>query len=100
MSMAMVDQILAETNKIVAVKDHIGCKLGEDEVILNLMSGIYYGLNNVGSSIWELVQKPIAVEEIVDALFIEYEIDRSLCEEAVRHFLTELSEHGLVEVSS
>ena len=100
MSMALAENILAESSLVVAAKDHIGCNLAGEEVILNLASGIYYGLNNVGSRIWELIQKPITVGDILATVVSEYEVDRTQCEAAVSQFLAELAEHGLLEKSS
>jgi hypothetical protein len=97
MSMALVERTLVESNMIVAAKDQIGCNLGDEEVILDLTRGIYYGLNSVGSRIWELVQAPITVEEIIDAVSSEYSVDRTECKEDVCGFLLEMAEHGLLE---
>src|SRR5437016_11245927 len=75
MSMTLVESTFVDSIIVVAAKDQIGCNLGEEEVILDLASGVYYGLNNVASRIWELVQKPTAVGQIVEIVLTEY--DRS-----------------------
>lgn len=100
MSMALAENSLMESTVVVAAKDHIGCNLGGEEVILNLSSGVYYGLNNVATRIWELVQKPITVGEIMGTILDEYAVERSECEETVFMFLSELTNHGLLEKSS
>ena len=97
MSMALMEGTLVESSLVAAAKEHIGCNLGEEEVILNLASGVYYGLNSVGSRIWELVQKPITVGEIVGTVLNEYGVDRTACEDAISKFLKELADHGLLE---
>jgi hypothetical protein len=100
MSMTLVESTFVESNVVVAAKDQIGCNLGEEEVILDLASGIYYGLNSVGARIWELIQKPISVREIVDIFLNEFEVDRTDCVEHVCRFLAEMAEHGLLEQNS
>ena len=100
MSMTLVESTFVESSIVLAAKDQIGCNLGEEEVILDLASGVYYGLNNVGSRIWELIQKPTAVGQIVDVVLAEYDVDRDQCIDAVNKFLSEMAEHGLLEQSS
>ena len=100
MSMTMVESTFVESNVVIAAKDQIGCSLGDEEIILDLVSGVYYGLNNVGSRIWELVQKPTAVGQIVEIVLTEYDVDRAQCIDAVNKFLSQMAEHGLLEQSS
>ncbi len=45
-----------------------------------LLSGVYYGLNAVGASIWNLLQQPRTVSEIRDAILGEYEAEPQQCE--------------------
>jgi hypothetical protein len=97
MSMALVEDNWVETRVVVATKDQIGCNLGGEEVVLDLSSGVYYGLNSVASRVWALVQKPIAVGEIIETILAEYDVDKAECEDAVRKLLAEMREHGLVE---
>ena len=100
MSMTLVESTFVDSIIVVAAKDQIGCNLGEEEVILDLASGVYYGLNNVASRIWELVQKPTAVGQIVEIVLTEYDVDRAQCIDAVNKFLSQMAEHGLLEQSS
>jgi len=100
MSMALVESTFVESSTVVAAKDQIGCSLGEEEIILDLASGVYYGLNNVGSRIWELIQKPITVGEIVDTVLSEYDAEQTGCSKDVCKFLAEMAEHGLLEQNS
>jgi hypothetical protein len=100
MSMTLVESTFVESNIVVAAKDQIGCNLGEEEIILDLASGVYYGLNNVGSRIWELVQKPITVGEIVDTVLSEYDAEPTDCAKDIRNFLAEMAERGLLEQNS
>ena len=37
---------------VVATEDHVSSNLGGEAVILGLSSGVYYGLDVVGSRIW------------------------------------------------
>lgn len=83
---------------VAAVKDQVSCALKGDTVILHLGSGTYYGLNAVGSTIWNLIQEPRTIEEIRDTLLQQYEADAGECERDLLNLLDELTEAGLVEI--
>src|SRR5246127_4594036 len=65
----------AKTRTVAAVKDQVSCALDGDTVILHLGSGTYYGLNAVGSTIWNFIQEPRTIAEIHDRLLQQYEGD-------------------------
>jgi hypothetical protein len=62
---------------VVAVKDQLSCDLAGEAVILNLKSGMYYGLDPVGARIWQLIQVPMAVKHIQDTILDEYDVEAS-----------------------
>jgi hypothetical protein len=83
---------------VVVSQDQISCNLAAEVAILNITSGIYYGLNTVGSRIWKLIQEPRTVHEIRDALLEEYEVEPERCEHDVLVLLQELASKGLIEI--
>jgi hypothetical protein len=82
----------------VALKNQIFTDLDGEVVILNLKTGIYYGLNGVGSSIWYLIQHPKAISEIKDALIAQYKVEPDQCEKDLLALLDTLQDEGLVEI--
>jgi Coenzyme PQQ synthesis protein D (PqqD) len=59
---------------------------------------MYYGLNEVGARIWELVQEPRKVEEIQAVILDEYEVDPASGKRDVLALLQQLADRGLAEV--
>lgn len=90
---------MTEATRYSASKDHVYCELEGEAVILSLRDGIYYGLNAVGLRIWELIQTPQSMDEILDTLTAEYEVERAQCQGDVTGLLDELIAKGLVEVA-
>lgn len=86
--------------KIVATKEQVSSDLGEDAVILNLKTGIYHGLDAVGARIWNLVQEPKTVSDILNTLLQEYDVEPERCEREVGVLLQKLADAGLIEVSN
>jgi hypothetical protein len=84
---------------VVATNDQVSSDLGGETVLLSMQSAMYYGLDEVGTRIWELVREPIRVSEICDAIEREYDVERERCETDVLGLLRELATKGLIEVS-
>jgi hypothetical protein len=88
---------ISRNSVVVACETQISCDLAGEAAILNFKSGIYYGLDQVGASVWKLIAEPRIVGEICDALVAEYEVEPEVCEREVIALLDELAAKGLVE---
>jgi hypothetical protein len=75
-------------------------ELDDGAVILNVNSGIYYGLDSVGSRIWSLVSGGSTPDAIVDQLETEYAEDRARLQADVTELLQTLEAKGLVQISA
>ncbi|HTR21475.1 MAG TPA: lasso peptide biosynthesis PqqD family chaperone [Gemmatimonadales bacterium] len=84
---------------VVAAKDQVSSDLAGEAILLSLRTARYYGLDQVGQRIWELVQQPTLVADVRDAIASEYEVDLERCERDVLDLLRQLLAEGLVEVT-
>ena len=66
--------------------------------MLDLSSGEYYSLDEVGIRVWQLLQEPATVSAIRDAVVSEYDVDPVRCELDIRALLGEMAARGLVEI--
>jgi hypothetical protein len=78
--------------------NQIGCDMGEEVVILDLKSGTYYGLDDLGARIWNLIEQPASLVTIREAIMSEYEVDAETCDRDILAFLNRMQVAGLVEV--
>jgi hypothetical protein len=84
--------------KIRLVDDQMSCDLDGEAAILNLKSGIYFGLNPVGTRIWNLLKEnPRTLGEIRETILGEYEVGFEQCDGDLRALVGQLKEHRLVE---
>ena len=67
-------------------------------VLLDMHSEHYFGLDEVGTSIWYAMEKTQMLEEIVEMLWIQYEVDKDILRKDVIHFIEALVNTGLAEV--
>lgn len=82
---------------IVCSEENLACDLQGEAVLLNLKSGTYFGLNAMGTRIWELIQKPTKVSDVYQELLKEYEVDPSACQDQLLLFLRELWANDLIK---
>jgi hypothetical protein len=85
---------------VVQAQDQVLAELDDEAVILNLKTGVYFGLNRVGASIWNLLKTPRSVAEIRDAMVAEYEVEPQAAEQDLLKLLKELLSRGLIEISA
>lgn len=83
---------------VVATSEQVSSDLAGESVILNLKTGMYFGLNEVGASIWNLLQQPRSVQDICDHILDQYEVESDQCEQDVLRLLNELAESELIEI--
>ena len=53
-------------------------------------------VNEVGVSIWNMLQKEVNFEEIVKGILDEYEVEESVARQDVEEFLEKLAENGIL----
>ena len=85
---------------VVVAPEQISCELQDEAVILSLSGGVYYGLNSVGSRVWELLQQPRSVRSIRDILLEEYDVNEDLCTQELVDLLEQLREWRLLRLDN
>ena len=70
--------------------------VGDETVLLDLASGIYFGVDGVGQRIWEAVADGKKLGETVDIIVAEYDVDREQATADVLHFAETLVKRGLL----
>ncbi len=90
--------IISDRSVVVATKNQVSCDLAGEAAILNIKSGVYYGLDKIGAEIWKLMQEPRAVGEIQHAITSEYEVEPNRCAQDVVALLEKLLAEGLIEL--
>jgi hypothetical protein len=81
---------------VVSSKDAISCDLKGEVIILHVSSGVYFGLEGVSADIWQFIQKPCKLSEVIDNLTSRFEVDPDVCAGQTMAFIEELAQHGLV----
>ena len=72
-------------------------ELDGETVLVNLDTGMYFGLDEVGTVIWNHIQEGVAVEDIPGKLTEAFEVEEDVARTDLEALIGELRENGLVE---
>lgn len=98
MSSSNLEMEFTESSVVKAVDHQTSAEIEDENVILDLEEGMYYGLNPVGTQIWKRVQEPTPVGEVVTEVAAEYDVDYGQCFDDVVSLLQDLAENDLLVV--
>lgn len=84
---------------VVATERQLSTTLADEVIILGLDDSMYYGLAGTGARIWDLVQVPRTIEEILATITAEFEVDRQRAETDLDALLAEMQSRGLVAIT-
>jgi hypothetical protein len=74
-------------------------EVGGEMVLLNLTSGVYYGLDPVGSRIWKLLaENEGKLQAVFQAVLEEYDVTPERLEQDLLRLIQDLQANGLAEV--
>jgi len=83
-----------------ASDDVVVRELDGEAVLLNLASGMYFGLDSVGTRVWQLIERHRSLSAIVAAMCEEFDAPAATIEHDVLRLVSELVEKGLVVVAN
>lgn len=93
-----MSETVTEDTFVVAVSGLTAADLGGEAVVLDAHSGRYFGLNELGVRIFDMVQSSTRVGSIVDQLLQEYEVERDRLRDDVIAFIESMKAQRLIQV--
>jgi hypothetical protein len=73
--------------------------LAGEAVLLDLQSGLYYGLNETGTRMWSLLVQHGQIEPALHALLAEYDAPEDRLKRELLGFVEELTSRSLLSLS-
>jgi len=67
-------------------------------VLLDMNSENYFGLDEVGTAIWQAMQESGSLEKVYHAMLEQYEVEPEVLQKDLLEFAQKLSDSGLAEV--
>jgi len=88
------------TQKIEISSEVLTQEVGGETVILDLKSESYFGLDEVGTRIWQLLQEQEDIQTITTTMLNEYDVEEEQLEKDIQNLLTQLNKAGIVTFDS
>lgn len=82
--------------KLVSSESVVCAELDGEAVLLNIDTGLYFGLDPVGTAIWNALTAGATADEIAARVIEQFDAPADEIRSDVREFLELLSEKGLV----
>ena len=74
----------------------VSAEISGELVALDVTRGVCYGLNRIGTRIWQLMETPQSTREIVELMITEYDVPPKVCMEQTLNLLRDLLAAELV----
>lgn len=75
-------------------------ELDGESVILNLNNGQYFGLDEVGTRMFQVLSKSRSIESAFKVLLLEYDVSEDLLRRDLHDLVEKMVKHGLVELKT
>ena len=77
-------------------KKFITSPIGDEIVMMSMESGNYIGINEVGAVIWNKLEQPTAIKEVINYLLSIYDITEEECSEKTMKHITDMAGQEMV----
>jgi len=67
-------------------------------VLLDMNSENYFGLDTVGTDIWQAIQEKETLQDVFEVLMDKYEVEEEVLKKDLLSFVEKLEKNGLIEV--
>ena len=91
--------MVSSSSILVAIEEQVSCEFNGESVILSLKNDSYYGLNPLGSLVWELIKERKTFGQIKEAILAIYEVDPVECERDLLELINDLMANELIQIS-
>lgn len=85
--------------KFIASEDVLSQEIQDETVLLDLKSEDYFGMNRVGSRVWQLIGEGKTREDMLEALAAEFEVEKEGLARDLDLFISDLAQAGLVSAA-
>lgn len=91
---------LSPETVVVRRAEPLTAEVDDELVMLDPRQSSYYGLDRIGRRIWELLERPLSVNELCSTLQNEFDVTAENCRSDVLALLEQLREAELLEIVS
>lgn len=84
---------------IVEISPHVMTQaIAEELVLLDLQGEAYFGLDPVGARMWNLLSEGNSLEQVVEAMILEYDVSKEELIQDLSGLVERLQEEGMAKL--
>lgn len=90
-----------DLNSVITRNPEIIFSAMDDEIVMmSVNQGLYFGVDKIGARIWQLLENPHPVEELIVLLTNRFNVSREDCERDTLTFLNDMLNKKVILVSN
>ena len=90
-----------DLNQVVTLSpDVISQEVSGETVLLDLNSENYFGLDEVGTRIWQLIESSGSLQTVYDTMLTEYEVEADQLLEDMEQLISDIEKAGLISLKT
>jgi len=86
------------SQRVIPLEDVLFQDVGGEAVLLDLGSENYFGLDPVGTRVWQMLVEDPSLQKVYDALISEFEVEEDRLQSDLVELVGKLADAGLVRV--
>ncbi|RRS30827.1 MAG: coenzyme PQQ biosynthesis protein PqqD [Epsilonproteobacteria bacterium (ex Lamellibrachia satsuma)] len=86
------------SQKIIFVDTVFSQEVDGEMVLLNMNNENYFGLDEMGTAIWQVMQENKTLQEVLEAILEQYEVEAEVLEKDLLIFVDRLVKSGLIRI--
>ena len=94
----MADNMISLQQKVTVSSEVLSQEVDGETVLLDLKSESYFGLDEVGTRIWQLLNDDSNLQAVFDTLLDEYDVDGKQLEKDLQDHIAHLVEAELISL--
>ena len=87
------------SQKVSSPEDVLFRDMGGESVLLNLDNENYYGLDEVGTRMWDVLTTSTSIQTAYETLLAEYDVAPEVLQQDITRLVEDLVAQGLLELS-
>jgi hypothetical protein len=88
--------VIDTTATVARTEGLLSTTVDDELVVLNIRADCYVAIDRIGRRIWELLESPWLVDDLIAVLAAEFDADLSIVAADLAAFLYELEREGMV----
>jgi len=78
---------------------YLANSIGDETVLMNTETGDYLGINGVGTDIWNILNSPLKVKDLINEILKLYDVSEEVCTSQVNTFLDTMLKQSMLTIT-